>query len=651
MCNCNKPKICQETNSCACEVFLTSDCINNIKSVFECLDIATGLTLTETLEAMDAQICVKFNTITNYFTIINVGTGAELYKGVNNLGQKEFRTIVKEGNLVTVEQDMDTIIIGIDETALTAYVQTNQKTTVVSNAGDGAPLVKTAEVSGDETTYPIKSLKYSAQDGEGESLIRDLQQNTDDITIRGKKIKSDGSLVITSTDEEVLITTPVNESDIKFYVNEQYTGGNEDGSLARPYTNMFDAFEAFKGAEGTILQPQYGGIASIELLNNVTVPSTGAKAMTYVSMNKLKIKGNGFSLIYKGTQDYFISTEYLVGLDAKSDSGKLDNNINMKFENLVIVSETVHGIVDHLNYTSPSISTMQNTSSIEFIDCSIIDNAYLGDLSSYTDTGVILFGGTVYAQNVLDKDVYMIKNKDVNWIGEGNFSMTGCSLMGASSTIIYNLNSSISWLDITINFNSNYINYEDIAVDVYNPRLGLYYIYNENNGLSGRAENFLRIENIKENSQESSSGGSIIGGSDSFYRGVGNTVGIFNNGSFYSEKVNNILQIHSPTSFVEFTNINCTQLQVADTIYGAFKYTGTLPVSPIFVSVYGSIINNVKNWTTLQFIRPLADVATINGAYYTSNITYADNTAALAAGLVPGNTYFNTTTNISTRVV
>ena len=75
---CQQKKPCTTTNDCACEVYLTSDCVNNVKTEFECLEIATGLSLTETLKAMDEQFCVKFDTITNYFTLINLGTGEEV---------------------------------------------------------------------------------------------------------------------------------------------------------------------------------------------------------------------------------------------------------------------------------------------------------------------------------------------------------------------------------------------------------------------------------------------------------------------------------------------------------------------------------------------------------------------------------------------
>lgn len=89
---------------------------------------------------MDEQFCVKFDTITNYFTIINVGTGEDVYKGVNNLGQKELKRIVKEGDLITVSSDENTIFIGLDEESLNTFIEANQKLTVVEAQNTGRTL-------------------------------------------------------------------------------------------------------------------------------------------------------------------------------------------------------------------------------------------------------------------------------------------------------------------------------------------------------------------------------------------------------------------------------------------------------------------------------------------------------------------------------
>ena len=121
-CNtCNQKKC--VTKSCACKIFINSDCLNDVKSVFNCLEIETGLTLTQTLEEMDAQICALFESITNYFTLINVGEGEGVYKGVNNLGQKEIKSLSKTGDLITISSTTDEIVFSIDEDVLTTFIE------------------------------------------------------------------------------------------------------------------------------------------------------------------------------------------------------------------------------------------------------------------------------------------------------------------------------------------------------------------------------------------------------------------------------------------------------------------------------------------------------------------------------------------------
>jgi len=111
-----------QTTQCGCQALISSDCVNNVKSNFECLDIASNQTLTATLEQMDAQICALFNSITNYFTILNVGAGAGVYKGVNLLGQKELKSLTKTGDLIVITSSTNEINFTIDEAELTNFI-------------------------------------------------------------------------------------------------------------------------------------------------------------------------------------------------------------------------------------------------------------------------------------------------------------------------------------------------------------------------------------------------------------------------------------------------------------------------------------------------------------------------------------------------
>lgn len=128
MCNCNNnsncgcnPNPCVTTN-CACPVYISSDCVSDVKADFSCLNIESNLTLTETFEAIDQAVCDKIAEVTNYISLVNVGEGAQVYKGINGIGQKEIRSITGS-SLVTVNQDTTEIQIAVDEETLTDFVE------------------------------------------------------------------------------------------------------------------------------------------------------------------------------------------------------------------------------------------------------------------------------------------------------------------------------------------------------------------------------------------------------------------------------------------------------------------------------------------------------------------------------------------------
>lgn len=129
-CGCN-PTPCVTTN-CACSVFINSDCMNNVKAEFPCLGIETGLTATETFEAIDQAVCDKIAEVTNYISLVNVGDGAEVYKGVNGIGQKQIRTILGS-SLIDVAQSTNDIQISIDEASLTTFIENIIPESSVSN--------------------------------------------------------------------------------------------------------------------------------------------------------------------------------------------------------------------------------------------------------------------------------------------------------------------------------------------------------------------------------------------------------------------------------------------------------------------------------------------------------------------------------------
>lgn len=599
---------------------------------------------------------------------VSLGDGLDVLKGYNTVTKKhEFYSLkstslnlsketissIETGNiLVEMKTDIN-LNIGVgSENVYKGYNSVNSK-----HEFKGIKDSTSLDVSSDTTdiSIEIKENLISTATGTAKSVYDSFNGTTKKHSVKGI---STNTLVLSESSGSIFIDLPEDASAKFFYVNENYPTTDGNGSEAKPYKYLKQAFDAFKGS-GTTLAPQYAGVGTIRLLSNVTVNSLAIDAtygMTYISINKLKLNGGGFTITYKGVQDYFISTEYLVGLDPKTTNSKLDNEISMQFENVTIAPETTHKVIKHLNYTSPTVSTSQNSSSMVITDCKIIDYAYLSELGSYGTTAVSHFGIIVKAQNSLPTTNYNVYLENINWNGEGAFTVNGLEIQGSSSTPLYVKNTTVSLDGLNLYFNPFYINYQNVAGSVYSTKNDLSFIKSENTGSVGnqyKDTNYVRVLNFKELSQDASSGSSKMGGCASFYWAVGNANFEANTGSFLSEKVTNLTLTNVSTNSVILNDFNCNSLEIDDATYGAFRYTGTVPVSRILYNVTGSSIKNVKQNASLQYVYPTAPYANINSTYFAniSGIQYANNTAALAGGLVPGCYYYNSSTNVVTVVV
>lgn len=607
--------------------------------------------------------------IDSNFIVLNkknsVGDGTSIYKGFNTTSQSdEFRSVKSTG--LDVSTDGNNVLINNKEgeylgDGVDVYAGLNSTTNVHKFKG----LTSTGlDITANSTDVNLES-KAGVSLGSGVGSVEvykglnatsklhefyDLKSGSLDIIKEVVLGVETGNILIE-------VVEPVNNK--SFYVDVNSVATTEEGTLAKPFKTLKKAIDEYKGETGTVYNPEFANKGTIVLLSDVIIPATGDGSMTNFSINQLRINGNGYSIIYRGTEEYFISTLYLKNQDPKTTSDKLDFPIAMYFEDVKIISESVHGIVYNLNYTSPSFSGSQNSVSLSFKNCEIIDRAYLSEEGSYTDTLIPLFGTNVKVQNgsVLSKTKYTVKNEGINWYGEGNLQIDGCKIQGSSSTILYNLNSSLSISNVEINFNPYYANFGTLTSSIYSPMTGISFIYNYNDGtgtgVNGkRAENYIRIENFKEQTQEASSGSplTIIGGVDCFYRGNGSSYFEVFEGFFFSERVNNLIQIDTTNSNVNLANFNCSNLKIADTTKGAFKYTGTTPGARKFIGADQSIIPNVKYGASFDYILPSASSAVINGAQFTTLPSYASNTFALV-DLIPNCVYYNTSTNVATRVI
>lgn len=307
-CKCTCKKRCVSQN-CTCPVIISTNCITSFTEELTCSNIPAGQTLNETLLALDAYICERFNSVSSFFDLVNVGNGLGVYKGTNNLGQKELKSLIQSG-LISITSQVNTVTISVNESLLGEFIQDNQ-------------------------------LTYSAQTigAEGEAVYSNNSVVGNNTNFQFKTIKSD-SLSITATDTEISIEQPMSASIPALYVNsayiptyDEFASGNTkgQGTLAKPYTNTVsysspissptilpntaiqNALDAYVGT-GSRLNPQLAG-QQIVIQNSNSVYTFGGD-FNYSSLN-LRIEGNILST----------STGFLVNMDNPSNFNATSSNV------------------------------------------------------------------------------------------------------------------------------------------------------------------------------------------------------------------------------------------------------------------------------------------------------------------------------------
>lgn len=256
-CTTTTTNICSEPVKCSCPTLLSSSCVNNVD--LECSNILKGQTLSEVLVLLDEFICTKFDSVTNFFQLINVGTGSEVYKGVSMLGKKEMRTLLDSG-LINLVQGTNDITISVDEVALNTFIEANQKTYSVANIGTGANVYKDSTISGDNTQFNVRKINTS-NSGAGAIVLKPQVENTNDISIVAKSLKSSNS--------SVTITEGTNDIDLTVLVEDAVT----NGSLIPVTSNaVFDAL----ATASVEVKKEYIVIPLGDLITNLTIGTTKA---------------------------------------------------------------------------------------------------------------------------------------------------------------------------------------------------------------------------------------------------------------------------------------------------------------------------------------------------------------------------------------
>lgn len=182
-CGCSKKtveyKICNECSpqpACDCPIRdLSTNCSIYTGDDLSCSGIKKGTVLTDLITQLDEYICTAISQISTNLNLINIGSGAEIYKGVDNLGRRTLRTITSTNSSITIVEGTDTIDISvpavtfdqdnfvrqilIDEADLPSFPY------LVSDIIDYILALPSADRTIDETTSKVNVITYTPSEG------------------------------------------------------------------------------------------------------------------------------------------------------------------------------------------------------------------------------------------------------------------------------------------------------------------------------------------------------------------------------------------------------------------------------------------------------------------------------------------------------
>ncbi len=209
-CNSCQPTICNQCppTECECAVRISTDCVTYTGDDLACSSIPKNTILTDVIIQLDAFICQAIADLNAAINLINIGAGAEVYKGIDGIGRRELRKINAVGDLITVTQNTNDISVSIDEDALGDFIEGNQKTYSIDNIGTGVEIYKTPDdVVANNTEFNLRT----------------LNTNSLQITTVGDEIFIDELPIFQGTD---------------YYVNGNYTGLEEKGTPSKPFKTL-----------------------------------------------------------------------------------------------------------------------------------------------------------------------------------------------------------------------------------------------------------------------------------------------------------------------------------------------------------------------------------------------------------------------------
>jgi hypothetical protein len=302
---------CQPEPDCDCAVKdLSTDCIIYDGDDLPCTEIKKNTILTDLIQQLDTFICKLKDDIANLFVLVNIGGGKKIYAGDNLLGNKKLRTINKSGDLITVTEATEEIVIGLDEDELENTITSLLPNYNAENVGTGADVFK-EEVA---NTFRFRTLKSSDSSVEITESANEI-----DLTVEPTEVEAGTNVTVTGTGtpaDPYVISSTATGPTINF--EDGITTTLEgDGTIADPFRievknlqktitanytisnadNNFDIFVDCSAGDILITVPQ-GLMANIQVCffqkgsNEVTFQSSGLAVLN--SPSGTKIRGNNW---------------------------------------------------------------------------------------------------------------------------------------------------------------------------------------------------------------------------------------------------------------------------------------------------------------------------------------------------------------------
>jgi hypothetical protein len=281
--------------------------------------------MTEAFSQLDTYLCDLSTQLANSFSLISVGAGTRVYKGVDGIGRKEIRSITPTNTILTVGLSTDNkeVEIGINTTVLGQFVQANQITYAATNIGTGSSSYKNSTTVGNNVTFNFRKINSSdikllvsenASDisldlddtllgqfvqanqitysmnnsGTGANVYKSSTQAGNNVTFNLREIKStDSRVTVTEGPTDIDITLSANLAEATGTVNyvSKFTGTHTLGN-----SSIIDnGANVFIGKTTTIEDTLYGAMG-------LFVRNLDLSALSYTHVSSYSPDGNGLAL-------------------------------------------------------------------------------------------------------------------------------------------------------------------------------------------------------------------------------------------------------------------------------------------------------------------------------------------------------------------